>query len=156
MKFVITETDLKLLIQKIFESMTDGKYFLGYHSSNKKLPEGWYKGNILDAEKYPNEIFNTYLELICNYDQNVKNKNIYAMNRKFIENDYSFTFINDRPERNNKGFQYGKYLYKISLSESISNANNNLSFLSYTPIQSVSSVVFSYCFVISLELTSVL
>ena len=113
MKFVITETDLKLLIQKIFESMTDGKYFLGYHSSNKKLPEGWYKGNILDAEKYPNEIFNTYLELISNYDQNLKNKNIYAMNRKFIENDYSFTFINDRPERNNKGFQYGKYLYKI-------------------------------------------
>ena len=35
------------------------------------------------------------------------------MNRKFIENDYSFTFINDRPERNNKGFQYGKHLYKI-------------------------------------------
>jgi hypothetical protein len=98
--------------------------FLGYHSSDYEL-EGMNKGNILDSDDYSDVIRNAYMNIITDYDKNLENDNIEAMNRVFKKYKYGFTFVSDKPI-NASSFQRSKYKYGDNLYKVYGNGSEIL------------------------------
>ena len=106
-----------LIREIIIESESEKKEFLGYHSSNRKMNDGFYKGSILNINDYEEIIRYAYIEIISDYDENLENEDIKAMNEVFKENGYGFTFVSDNPIESTSfqysNYKYGDYLYKV-------------------------------------------
>lgn len=117
----ITLKELKILVKQIkkeyINENIDNKIFLGYHSSMQKMTDGFYKADVLDALEYGDVIRNAYLDIISDYDDNLENDDIDAMNDIFEGEGFGFTFVSDKPikasEYQASEYKYGNYLYKV-------------------------------------------
>ena len=90
---------------------------LGYHSSRRKLNDGLYYGVLLDEETYPDLIRSIYMDIISDYDENLENEDISAMNEVFNNHGYKFTFVSKSPIEASSfqatKYKYGEHLYEI-------------------------------------------
>lgn len=95
----------------------DKKTFLGYHSSKNNIKEGYHKGSTLDPNTYQDVIRNLYMEIISDYDQNLEDDDIEAMNDTFEQNGYGFTYVSDEPIEGSayqpEKYKYGNNLYEV-------------------------------------------
>jgi len=112
---------LRKLIQKTIKEHlnenTQGKTFLGYHSSKKNLSDGFYKSSTLDVTDYSDLIRSAYMDIISDNDKNIENDDFEKMNKVFNKKGYGFTFVSEKPieatsYQYNK-YKYGDYLYKV-------------------------------------------
>lgn len=91
--------------------------FLGYHSSHRNMIDDIHKNEILDINRYSDVIRNAYLEIISDYDDNLENDDIEAMNNIFNERGFTFTFVSKEPivasSYQTSKYKYGDYLYKV-------------------------------------------
>lgn len=117
----ITLKELKILVKQIkkeyINENIDNKIFLGYHSSMQKMTDGFYKADVLDISKYEDVIRNAYMDIISDYDDNLENDDIDAMNDIFESRGFGFTFVSDKPIKasayQTSEYKYGDYLYKV-------------------------------------------
>lgn len=111
MKLIITEQQLKTIIE------SNDKVFLGYHSSKRDVPDGYYKGKVLDPNHYSDVIREIYVEIISDWDENIENDDIDAMNEVFEQHDFGFTYVSRNPidasSFQSEKYKYGNYLYKV-------------------------------------------
>lgn len=111
MKIIITEQQLK------FINESDDKHFLGYHSSKRDVPDGYYKGKVLDPSHYEDVIKYVYTEVISDWDENIENDDVDAMNEVFEQHGYGFTYVSRTPieasQFQYEKYKYGNHLYKV-------------------------------------------
>lgn len=118
-KLVITEQQYVFLIE------SSNKTFLGYHSSRKNMPDGYYKGAVLDPSTYEEVIRNAYVEIISDFDENIENNDIDGMNETFENHGFGFTYVSRQPIESSS-FQSEKYKYGDNLYKVYGNGNETL------------------------------
>ena len=106
-------------IDKIIKlnEMFDQKNLLGYHSSKRNLTDGYYKGDTLNINTYDDLIREIYMNIISDYDKNLENNDVEAMNNVFHEAGFGFTFVSRQPIEassfQREKYKYGDYLYEV-------------------------------------------
>lgn len=113
------KNEMREHIDKIIRlnEMFDRKNFLGYHSSRRNLMDGYYKGETLDTNTYDDLIRSIYIDIISDYDENLENNDVEAMNDVFREAGLGFTFVSRQPIEASsfqyQKYKYGDYLYEV-------------------------------------------
>lgn len=111
--------EMRQQIDKIIKlnEVFDQKNFLGYHSSKRNLTDGYYKGETLNVNIYDDLIRNIYIDIISDYDENLENNDVEAMNKVFHEAGLGFTFVSRQPIEassfQREKYKYGDYLYEV-------------------------------------------